>query len=146
MFKYNWLDYRDIRVSLQQIYSNTLYRIKDSDEAIKIINQIEDYVSVLLRNGFDEKIISEKLANVTSVNYMNILFPNQEHTITKRPVVNFRGNIVINSNSYSDQNLNSEERKRLFLYVGLSKVFLNIINSFKKIITKILFIFKIKIM
>ena len=125
MFIYNWLDYRDIRVSLQQIYSNTLYRLKDYNEAKEIINQIEDYVSVLLRNGFDEKIISEKLAKVNSVNYMNMLFPNQNHNITKRPVVNFRGNIVINSNSYGDQRLNSEERKRLFLYVGLSKIFLN---------------------
>lgn len=122
---YDWGNYTSVVDFLDNLYNNTLLFLidngYDTKYANEFINDIEDYLYYFKIHNYNINNIIHKLEDIQVIEfYDSLIINNHNDNIKFPPVINKTIKILLNTNIQSDKRLSSRERRRLYLYQGLS--------------------------
>ena len=144
---YDWGNYTSVIDFLNNIYNNTIvFLIKNGYEikyAKEFINDIEDYLYYFKIHNYNINNIIRKLEDIEVIEFYDSLVINKDNNNDnyKFPlVINKAIKILLNTSIQGDKRLSSRERRRLYLYQGLSHSLMPMKNQktleFSKIYSK----------
>ncbi len=122
---YDWGIYASVIDFLDRIYNNTVSSLIENGYDIKyaneFINDIEDYLYYFKIHNYNINNIIHKLEDIESIEfYDSLVINNVNDNIKFPPVLNKTIRILLNASIQGDKRLSSRERRRLYLYQGLS--------------------------
>lgn len=126
ILNYDWSTNPLVIDFLRKIYGNTLKSMiengYDTQYATEIINDIEDYLYYFKIHNYNLNNIIYKLQDIESIEFYDSLVLGKKNNdgLEFPPVINQYTRILINSDIKGDKRLTSRERRRLYLYQGLS--------------------------
>ena len=134
-FKYDWSNYPKLKDLFFRVYLNTV-TVAKMNKANKlfseeILSDMEEYFNYLKNNGYDINKIVNKFDSLLFID----LFKNKLRVdngiiyLSQEPVIKTNEVIVLNDYISGDNRLTERERRRLYLYKGLSKFIFNFSND-----------------
>lgn len=146
---YDWSKYPQVLEFLTKIYFNSIDKLTESEYdriyVQEFINDIEDYLYYFKIHNYNINNIIYKLQDIEVIEFYSSLIVGDEKNnsnINFPPVINRYTSILLNSNIKGDKRLTSRERRRLYLYQGLSHNLMNMKNlktmEFSKIFSRYL--------
>ena len=128
---YDWDNYASVIDFLNNLYDNTVVSLIEKGYDIKyaneFINDIEDYLYYFKIHNYNLNNIIHKLEDIQVIEfYDSLIINNHNDNIKFPPVINKTIKILLNTNIQGDKRLSSRERRRLYLYQGLSHSLMSI--------------------
>ena len=123
---YNWDSHPETINYLKRIYRNTLNYLKDNnyplEYAKEFTDDIEDYLYYFKLKKYDVNLILSKLKDLETIEFYESLYISKDNIDSNiPPVINRYIKILLSTYITGDKKLSSKERRRLYLYQGLSK-------------------------
>lgn len=124
---YDWGNYTSVFDYLDRLYKKIFESLIENEYDIKyakeFIYDIEDYLYYFKIHNYNIDNIIHKLEDIEVIEFYDsiIINKNKDNDNLKfPPVINKTIKILLNSNIQGDKRLSSRERRRLYLYQGLS--------------------------
>ena len=123
---YNWDKYPEVIPYLKKINRNTLKYLKDNnyslDYAREFTEDVEDFLYYFKIKNYNVDIILDKIKDIDVIEFYESLYISNTTTDSNIPPVLNRGiKLLLSTYITSNNKLTSKERRRLYLYHGLSK-------------------------
>lgn len=131
---YDWDKYPLVIEFLNNVYINSLEALKNSGYDIKyageFINDIEDYLYYFKIRDYNMNNIICRLQDIEVIEFYDSLVVGKTNTDNLKfpPAINQYTRILLNSGIEGDKRLSSRERRRLYLYQGLSHSLISMRN------------------
>lgn len=133
-FKYDWSNYPKLKDLFFRVYLNTV-TVAKMNKANKlfseeILSDMEEYFNYLKNNGYDINKIVNKFDSLLFIDsFKKHRVDNGIIYLSQEPVIKTNEVIVLNDHIFGDKRLTERERRRLYLYKGLSKFIFNFSND-----------------
>ena len=123
---YNWDKFPEVIPYLKKINRNTLKYLKDNnyslDYAKEFTEDIEDFLYYFKIKNYNVDTILDKIKDIDVIEFYEALYISNTTTDSNiPPVLNREIKILLSTYITSNNRLTSKERRRLYLYLGLSK-------------------------
>ena len=123
---YNWDKYPEVIPYLKKINHNTRDYLKENDYSLKYANEftedIEDFLYYFNIKNYDVNILLDKIKDIDIIEFYDSLYiSNSSIDVNIPPVLNREVKILLSTYISSNSRLTAKERRRLYLYFGLSK-------------------------
>ena len=129
---YDWHDNPNIDIFLMNIYFNSENVMKNNSKyANELINDIEEYLMYLINNHYNIDIIMQKLNKLLYISTFDNkpIIDNGITYLYQEPVITRDKYILLNNGIKGDNKLTTKERRKLYLYKGLSQFIFNYDND-----------------
>ena len=134
-FTYNWDSYPRVIDYLNKIYINNInYLLNngyDLEYAKEFIKDIEDYLYYFKIKKYNVNIIIDKINDIDNIEFYDSLYVNNNtnHEETILPVLNRGTRILLSTYISGDNRLSAKERRKLYIYQGLSHSVISLKNK-----------------
>lgn len=134
-FTYNWDSYPRVIDYLSKIYINNInYLLNngyDLEYAKEFTRDIEDYLYYFKIKKYNINIIIDKINDIDNIEFYDSLYVNnnKNHEETILPVLNRGTKILLSTYISGDNRLSSKERRKLYIYQGLSHSVISLKNK-----------------
>lgn len=127
--KYNWDEFPRIKLLLKKIYENTKIALMEEncelDYALEFIDAIEDFVNYFKIYNYDLDRVVSSLEEIEYIAFQKPFYIENNKFLEPDykkmpPVMNLGSKILLNFSLDGDYRLTDKERRRLYLYHGLS--------------------------
>lgn len=141
LFKYNWKNQKEIETILTKIYQNSIIKLKEDgyneEYAKEFVEDLEDYLICTISFKYNLTKVINALKNLEYISFQKISSYSEFKNIIpihskNLPVISYESKILLNDSLETDQNLTKRERRKLYLFHGLTHNVLNFKNDITK--------------
>ena len=138
ILKHNWENYPQIESILIKIYQKSVIKLKENNYDIKYANEfiedIEDYIMCTLSFNYNLNKVIKALENIEYISFQKESQDKELKKIIpiyskKMPVISCQSKILINKDLEATENLTERDRRKLYLFHGLTHNILNFKND-----------------
>ena len=123
---YNWDNNYKVIIYLEKVYINSINYLLENgynvEYAEEFIRDIEDFLYYFKIKKYNVNVIIDKINDIDNIEFYDSLYinDNQNHEETILPVLNRGTKILLSTYISGDNKLSSKERRRQYIYQGLS--------------------------
>ncbi len=134
-FIYNWDNYPDVIDYLKKVYYNTFYYLEDNGYsniyAQEFVNDIEDFLYYFKIKQYNVEAILNRIKDIEVIEFYDSLYIDNKNNDNSNipPVLNKGIKLLLNVDIASDARLSAKERRKLYLYQGLTHSILSFKNK-----------------